>query len=99
MADRPTFTRFSSEYDGPRQYYLDDGSEVPVKPLDQNSEAYTPTYDVEVNGKPWSFNFTFDVYVDIHKRIAHFWFPFYWGGQFFMILPIVKLHKLWRKAS
>lgn len=95
---RATFTRFSSEYDGPRTYYVDTGEEVPIRFVESNENA-KPLYDIEVGGKKWSFNFTFDLYVDVHQRLAHFWFPSYWGGHILIALPVILAHKLCRKVS
>ena len=65
-------------------------------PLVEQLVDYKPQYDQEISGKPWSFNFKFDVYVDVHKKIISFWFPSYWLGQLLVTLPVVSVDKFFR---
>lgn len=90
---RATFSRFSSEFDGIREYYLDDGTEVPLETIRDNTATNKPGYDIEVGGKPWSFNFTFDIYYGINKRIAHYKLPVYSLGWLLAVL-VCLVHKL-----
>lgn len=97
--ERTIITRFSSEWDGPRQFYLDTGEEVPIDSIKANVGRKPAAYDSEVSGKPWSFSFTFDIYYNIHQRIARVWVPSYWFGVFFVQIPIIKLHKLGKRLG
>lgn len=93
--ERKTFTRFSSEYDGMREYYLDDGSEVPIHFTEP--KEYIPEYDFETSSiKHWWFKNESVLYLDVHTEIARFRSRTT-VGKYWKAFRKVWLHKhLWR---
>ena len=74
-------------------HYDTDGNQIAYV---EELVEYKPIYDIEVSGKPWSFNFKFDVYVDVHAKVISFWFPSYWLGHLLVALPVIKVNKFYR---
>lgn len=94
QSDRTTFTRFSSEFDGPRQYYVDDGSEVPIKSLEDSVATYKKSYDIEAGTtKGRWFKHDFKAYYDIHTQVAHIKSRRYWTG-WLLTVGVCLGHKL-----
>lgn len=64
--ERPIFTRFSSEFDGPRQYYLDTGEEVPISRF--NFEEPKRTMPIWLAHVIWFFLKPISTWLDKHER-------------------------------
>lgn len=70
---------YGIEYNGSRnsivEHTNDDGSEVPIKPLEDNTMTHKPSYDIEVKDRSPNYPDRkyneFHVYYDIHTQIAH----------------------------
>lgn len=83
---------YSSEQATP-QYFDENDNRIAVV---EKEVDYTPEYDVEIGSKRFGL-YKFEVYKDVHRRIAVFWFPFQFLGQLLVVLPIVLINKAWSK--